>query len=65
VQVFSVPRPMTLTQLAQERPASVPVATLALINQVEPGTTLAAGQKVKWVVGGSKEAQQPVSMARR
>jgi predicted Zn-dependent protease len=61
LQVFTVPRPMTLAQLAQERPASVPVETLALINQVQPSATLAAGQKVKWVVGGTKE--QPVSMA--
>jgi predicted Zn-dependent protease len=61
VQVFSVPRPMTLAQLAQERPASVPVETLALINQIQPTTALTAGQKVKWVVGGTKE--QPVSMA--
>jgi predicted Zn-dependent protease len=63
VQVLTVPRPMTLAQLLQERPASVPVDTLALINQAQPDTALTAGQKVKWVVGGTKE--QSVSMATR
>ena len=61
VQVLTAPGAMTLAQLAQQRPASVPVETLALINQMQPSTALAAGQKVKWVVGGTKEAQ-PVSM---
>lgn len=61
VQVLTVPRAMTLTDMLRERPSSVSVDALALINQTQPTTPLAAGQKVKWVVGGTKEAT-PVSM---
>jgi hypothetical protein len=45
-------------------PQQVPVETLALINQMQPDAALAAGQTVKWVVGGTK-GPQPVSMAGR
>jgi predicted Zn-dependent protease len=61
VQVLTAPRALTLGQLYQERPSTASVETIALINQMEPGTPLAAGQKVKWVVGGMKE--QPISLA--
>jgi predicted Zn-dependent protease len=41
----------TLEELARRRPSPVPVATLSLINQLEPGARLAAGTRLKWVVG--------------
>jgi predicted Zn-dependent protease len=51
LDIISVPRAMTLTALAAERPAPVPVATLALVNQLDANASLAAGQRLKWVVG--------------
>lgn len=59
IKVQQAPRAMSLAQLYQERPASVPLADIALINQMEPGTALAAGQRVKWVVGGVQPAGTP------
>jgi len=43
----------TLEELARRRPppAPVSVATLALLNQMEPGARLTAGTRLKWVVG--------------
>ena len=41
----------TLEDQARRRPTPVPVATLALINQLEPGARIAAGTRVKWVIG--------------
>jgi len=43
----------TLEEFARRRPppAPVSVATLALINQMEPGARLTAGTRLKWVVG--------------
>jgi predicted Zn-dependent protease len=52
LQVERAPRAMTLAQLYQERAPSVPLDTIALINQMQPGTQLAAGQPVKIVRGG-------------
>jgi len=43
----------TIEELARTRPAPVPVATLALINQVEPQTVLEPGRYVKWIVGAA------------
>jgi predicted Zn-dependent protease len=62
LQVLAVPRPMTLAQLYQERPTTSSLETIALINQMQPDTGLAAGQKVKWVIGGMRE-QPAVSLA--
>jgi len=59
VQAMTAPRPMTLGQLYQERPATASLETIALINQMQPGTALSAGQRVKWVMGGMKEPGQP------
>jgi len=41
----------TLEELARRRPAPVPVATLARINQTQPDAPLAPGTVVKWVTG--------------
>jgi predicted Zn-dependent protease len=51
VTLITLDRRITLAQLAQQRPAPVSVATLALINQVDQNTPLEPGQIVKWVVG--------------
>jgi predicted Zn-dependent protease len=62
LQVLSVPAPQTLAQLYQSHPTTTSLETIALVNQMQPGTQLAAGQKVKWVTGGMKE-QTAVSLA--
>ena len=49
--LFTLDRRTTLAELARQRPAPVPVSTLALINQVEENTTLEPGRLMKWVVG--------------
>ena len=41
----------TIEALARTRPSPVPVATLALINQVDSEAPLEAGRLVKWIVG--------------
>lgn len=51
IDIVTLDRRTTLAELARGRPSPAPVATLALINQVEPETPLAAGQTVKWIVG--------------
>ena len=51
VDVITIDRRTTIAQLAQQRPSPVPVATLALINQVDDTTPLEPGRTVKWVVG--------------
>jgi len=51
IDLVRIDRPTTIEALARTRQAVVPVATLALINQVEPQTPLEAGTTVKWVVG--------------
>ena len=45
-------REMSLDEFARARGASVPVETLALINQLEPGARLERGQAYKVVTGG-------------
>ena len=51
VAILKPDRRTTIEELARERPSPVPVATLALINQVELQTPLEPGRPVKWVVG--------------
>ena len=51
VKVEAAPRAMTLEQFNALRPSSIPLAELALINGLEPGTMLSAGQRIKRVVG--------------
>jgi predicted Zn-dependent protease len=49
--LFTLDRRTTIAELAKQRPAPVPVATLALINQVDANATLEPGRIMKWVVG--------------
>jgi predicted Zn-dependent protease len=58
LNVFTLDRRTTIAELARQRPSPAPVATLALINQVETDTPLEPGRLVKWVVG----PQLPVSL---
>jgi len=51
VKIVKVPRAMTIEQFAKEFPSAVPPETLAIINGVEKGGSLSAGQKGKQVVG--------------
>jgi predicted Zn-dependent protease len=52
VKVVDVPQATTIEDLARRHGATVPPATLALINHVAPGATVPAGRPVKVVVGG-------------
>jgi len=51
VALFTLDRRTTITDLARQRPSPAPVATLALINQVEENEQLEPGRIMKWVVG--------------
>lgn len=51
VDVFTLDRRTTIAELAKQRPSPAPVATLALINQVDETTPLEPGRIIKWVVG--------------
>ncbi len=51
MHLITLSQPTTLDALLRGRAAGVPIATLALINQVEPLTPLASGQIEKWVTG--------------
>jgi hypothetical protein len=44
---------MTLNEFAQRYPSSIPVAELAIVNQVEsPTTQIPAGTLLKQIAGG-------------
>jgi len=51
VQLVRVDRPTTIAELVRQRPSPLPLATLALVNQVDPDTPLEAGRLVKWIAG--------------
>ena len=51
ISLYTLDRRTTITELARQRRSPVPVASLALINQVEENTPLEPGRVVKWVVG--------------
>jgi len=51
--VVSLPQQMTLAEFAQRNPSTIPLAELAIVNQVEdPNKALPAGTPVKQVTGG-------------
>jgi hypothetical protein len=55
VTVVTLPRAMTLAEFAQRYPSTIPVAELAIINQVEnPNTSITAGTLLKQGAGGQK-----------
>jgi predicted Zn-dependent protease len=52
VSVVSLPQSMTLAEFAQRNPSAVPLAELAIVNQVEnTNAPLPAGTPVKQIVG--------------
>jgi predicted Zn-dependent protease len=51
ISLFTLDRRTTITELARQKRSPVPVATLALINQVGESTPLEPGRIVKWVIG--------------
>ncbi len=52
IALVEVPRALTLDELQAAHPSTVPLATLALLNHLDPGATLPAGTAAKTVVGG-------------
>lgn len=54
LELVTLEQPMTLEQFNARYPSTVPLAELALINGMQPGTSLPAGRMVKRVVGGAK-----------
>lgn len=52
IQIVRADRAMTLAQFNQRYPSQADLATIARINQLEPGASLTGGQLVKRVVGG-------------
>ena len=52
VELVRVPRQMTIEEFTRQYPSSVPAEQVAIINGVDPGASLAAGQMAKRVVGG-------------
>ena len=51
MDIVTLIRATTITQLARERASPAAATTLALINQVEVDTPFASGRLVKWVIG--------------
>ncbi|HXF96588.1 MAG TPA: M48 family metalloprotease, partial [Gemmatimonadales bacterium] len=51
LELVTVERAATLPDLVRRRPSPAPVATLALINQMDTAATLPAGTRLKWIVG--------------
>ena len=53
LNVVSLPQQMTLAEFAQRNPSTIPLAELAIVNQIEdPNKALPAGTPVKQVTGG-------------
>lgn len=53
LKLVNVDRNLSVAEFARRYPSTVPVDTVALLNQVEPTGTLKAGRLAKQVVGGS------------
>ena len=55
LNVVTLPQQMTLAEFAQRNPSTIPLAELAIVNQVEdPNKPLPAGTTVKQVTGGTR-----------
>jgi predicted Zn-dependent protease len=52
LDLVAVPRPATLDTLTREYPSTVPVPVVGVINNLQGGATLPAGETFKRVVGG-------------
>jgi predicted Zn-dependent protease len=58
LEVVRVPETMTLTELYEQRGASIPLERIALLNQIEADTRLERGRLLKWVTGGTGGARE-------
>jgi predicted Zn-dependent protease len=58
LDIVTPDRTMSIAEFAERYPSTVPVTTLALINGIEDGERLPAGQPAKRVVGGSRRADR-------
>ena len=55
LNVVTLPQQMTLADFAQRNPSTIPLADLAIVNQIEdPSKPLPAGTQVKRVTGGTR-----------
>ena len=52
VRLVRLPRQMTIEEFTRQYPSTVPAEQVAVINGVDPGAVLSAGQTAKQVVGG-------------
>lgn len=52
IELVRLPRDLTLEQFNTQYPSSVPIETIAIINELQPGQSTRAGQTLKRVVGG-------------
>jgi predicted Zn-dependent protease len=55
LKLVKLDRAMTLEQFNQKNPSSIPMQTLSIINQADPGELLKAGQVVKRIIGEKVE----------
>jgi predicted Zn-dependent protease len=61
LKVVTVDRPSTLAEFASRYPSGLPVEKVAVLNQLEPGSRLEAGQKVKVIEGTVREGGNAVA----
>jgi predicted Zn-dependent protease len=54
IEVVVPPSDMTLAQFMARYPSTVPEATIALINQLQPGELFRGGRQAKRVAGGDR-----------
>ena len=54
IEVVVPRRNMTLAQFMKRYPSEVPEATIAIINQLQPGDTFEAGRQAKRITGGDR-----------
>lgn len=52
INIVTINKAMTLQEFYNSYPSTVPIESIALINQAEPGTQFQAGHKLKQVTGG-------------
>ena len=64
LDIVNLPRAMSLREFAERYPSTVPLETLAIINEVPVDGTLEAGQPAKRVVGGNLPDESPRSLRR-
>ena len=65
VSIVTPPRDMTLREFDDRYPSTVPLETLAIINEVSVDGTLEGGRPAKRVVGGQLPDESPRASSRR